>query len=476
MSLLSRNLALKFARSTPLARQVAPLVQCQRFKSTQAVHLKAPQEFVSPPEVAKAPQAAEEAKKPAKKTYPLAQLSNEELVSEVQSGAIKFHALENALGDLQRAVEVRRAVLKTKMGRDFEELPYQHYNWEAVHGQCCENVIGYTPLPVGVAGPLLLDGQEYYVPMATTEGALVASTARGAKAISMSGGANSEVIADSMSRAPVLQAPNVHTAAQVKKFCQTNFDELEAAFNSTTRFGKLQSVNVHLAGRKMFVRFTATSGDAMGMNMVGKGVDKALSVLLEKFPVDVLALSGNMCTDKKPSAVNWVQGRGKSVVVDAVISKEIVTNMLHTTVDALVETNISKNLIGSAMAGSIGGFNAHAANVVAATFLATGQDPAQVVESSQCMTLMEREGDDLYMSVTLPCLEVGTIGGGTILPGQKSMLAMLGVNGSNNENPGGNSSQLARIIAGTVMAGELSLMSALTSGHLISSHMKLNRK
>lgn len=471
MSILSRNLALKFARSSPLARHVAPLVQCQRFKSTQA-----PQFAQFTPEVVMPEVTPEAPKLKVAKTYPLAKLSDAELVAECMSGAIKFHALENSLGDLERAVKVRRAVLATKMGRSFEELPYQNYNWDAVHGQCCENVIGYTPLPVGVAGPLLLDGVEYYVPMATTEGALVASTARGAKAISMSGGANSEVIADSMSRAPVLQAPNVQVAAAVKRFCSTNFHELEAAFNSTTRFGKLQSVNAHLAGRKMFIRFTATSGDAMGMNMVGKGVDKALSVLLEKFPVDVLALSGNMCTDKKPSAVNWVQGRGKSVIVDAVITKDIVTKMLHTSVDALVETNISKNLIGSAMAGSIGGFNAHAANVVAATFLATGQDPAQVVESSQCMTLMEREGDDLYLSVTLPCLEVGTIGGGTILPGQKSMLSMLGVSGSNNESPGANASQLARIIAGTVMAGELSLMSALTSGHLISSHMKLNRK
>mmetsp|Transcript_18098 Transcript_18098/g.20264 ORF Transcript_18098/g.20264 Transcript_18098/m.20264 type:complete len:185 (+) Transcript_18098:477-1031(+) len=184
-----------------------------------------------------------------------------------------------------------------------------------------------------------------------------------------------------------------------------------------------------------------------------------------------------MCArTKKPSAINWIEGRGKSVVAEAVIKRDIVENMLHTTVDSLVSTNIAKNLVGSSVAGSIGGFNAHAANIVAATFLATGQDPAQVVESANCMTLMEREGEDLLLSVTMPSLEVGTVGGGTALPGQNNMLSLLSCNGAHASVPGANARQLAQVIASCVMAGELSLMSALTSGHLISSHMKLNRK
>lgn len=409
---------------------------------------------------------------------PVSELTDGEFVKRVQSGQIKFHNLERVLNDLQRAVKLRREVVEAKVGADIAKLPYENYNYEAVHGQCCENVIGVMPLPVGVAGPLVVDGREYWVPMATTEGALVASTARGAKAISMAGGAHAEITADGMSRAPVLQGPNVAVAAEVKRYTEEHFDTIKADFESTTRFGKLESIKCYIAGRKIFLRFRASTGDAMGMNMVGKGVDKALSSIIEKFPVDVLALSGNVCTDKKPSAINWIEGRGKSVAVDCVIPGEIVKKTLHTTVEALVNCNVSKNLVGSAIAGSVGGNNAHAANIVAACFLATGQDPAQVVESANCMTLMEavNDGQDLYMSVSMPSIEVGTIGGGTILDGQKAMLGLLGVAGSDSERPAHNARQLAKVIASTVMAGELSLMSALTSGHLISSHMRLNRK
>jgi len=142
-----------------------------------------------------------------------------------------------------------------------------------------------------------------------------------------------------------------------------------------------------------------------------------------------------------------------------------------------VEVNVAKNLIGSAIAGSIGGFNAHASNIVTAMFLATGQDPAQNIESSNCMTLMEpvNDGRDLYVSVTMPSIEVGTVGGGTALPGQSACLSLLGVKGAHKDTPGTNAKQLARLVAATVMAGEISLVSALSSGHLIKSHMELNR-
>jgi hydroxymethylglutaryl-CoA reductase (NADPH) len=216
----------------------------------------------------------------------------------------------------------------------------------------------------------------------------------------------------------------------------------------------------------------------MGMNMVGKGVDHALSVITDKFEgVEVLALSGNVCTDKKPSAINWIEGRGKSIAAEAIIRGDVVENVLKSSVASLVEVNYAKNLVGSAIAGSIGGLNAHASNVVTAMFLACGQDPAQNVESSNCLTLMEpaNGGKDLYISVNMPSLEVGTVGGGTSLPGQSAMLELLGVKGSHATTPGENAQRLARVIASTVMAGELSLMSALSSGHLISSHLKLNR-
>lgn len=435
-----------------------------------------PEEQQRAQEIAVSAAAAAAAESQGAKSY--ADMTDEEILLRVESGEIKFFNIEQTLGDFERAVKIRRLVVENKVGRNVQKLPFEKMPYKEVHGQCCENVIGMVPIPVGVAGPILVDGKEFFVPMATTEGALVASTTRGCKAISMSGGTRTEITNDGMSRAPVLGAPNVRVAHEVKQFVEANMELLGASFNSTSRFARLKDVKTYIAGRHVYIRFKCTTGDAMGMNMVGKGVDHALKIITDQFPeVEILSLSGNVCTDKKPSAINWIDGRGKSVLCESIIKADIVKTVLKTTVDALVELNYSKNLIGSCIAGSIGGFNAHASNVVTALFLATGQDPAQNVESSTCMTLMEKNKDgDLYMSVTMPSLEVGTVGGGTSLPGQSSMLELLGVRGSDAEKPGRNAQQLARVIASTVMAGELSLMSALSSGHLIKSHMKLNRK
>lgn len=220
----------------------------------------------------------------------------------------------------------------------------------------------------------------------------------------------------------------------------------------------------------------------MGMNMVSKGCLKAIEVLENEFPDLVLvAISGNMCTDKKPSAINWILGRGKSIVVEAVIPESIVKSVLKSSVADMIETNRQKNHIGSAMAGSIGGFNAHAANVVTAVFLATGQDPAQNVESSNCLTIMEYavDGKSLHVSVTMPSMEVGTVGGGTHLPAQSGCLDICGVRGASKgpgAQPGDNARKLAQIVGAAVLAGELSLLAALAANHLVKSHMQHNRK
>lgn len=232
----------------------------------------------------------------------------------------------------------------------------------------------------------------------------------------------------------------------------------------------------------VYVTACAFAGDAMGMNMVSKGCLKAIEVLEEVFPdFQLLALSGNMCTDKKPSAINWLLGRGKSIVVEAVISEFVVRTVLKTNVKDMIDTNKQKNLIGSAMAGSIGGFNAHASNIVTAVFLATGQDPAQNVESSMCLTSLELadDGESLHVSVTMPSVEVGTVGGGTHLPAQAGCLDICGVRGAAREEgstPGDHSRKLAQIVGGAVLAGELSLLAALTTNQLVQSHMKHNRK
>jgi len=331
---------------------------------------------------------------------------------------------------------------------------------------------------VGVAGPLRVDGIPVHVPMATTEGALVASTSRGCKAL---GSVSTVLLEDAISRAPLLQFPSVVQAGEfahwIKK--EESFAKVKEQFEATTRFGKLKSVKVTLAGRNVYVRFVCSTGDAMGMNMAGKGTQAALGMLAGLFPGMVVAsLSGNLCADKKAAAVNWIEGRGKSVVAEAVIPGEVVRSVLKTTVASIINVNINKNLVGSAMAGALGGFNAHAANVVAAVFLATGQDPAQVVESSQCITLMEptNDGKDLHVSCTMPAIEVGTVGGGTSLQSQAACLTMLGVKGSHPHLPGSNAQRLARVVCAAVLAGEVSLVAALSSGDLIKSHMKLNRK
>eukprot|EP01116_Phalansterium_solitarium_P009237 TRINITY_DN23303_c0_g1_i1.p1 TRINITY_DN23303_c0_g1~~TRINITY_DN23303_c0_g1_i1.p1 ORF type:complete len:544 (-),score=168.57 TRINITY_DN23303_c0_g1_i1:454-1956(-) len=410
--------------------------------------------------------------------------SDTEIIALIHSGSLPPHNLEIALGDHQRAVQIRRRWLarhSESFSEGLSQLPHDSFDYESVTGACCENVVGHVSIPVGIAGPLLIDGKEFMVPLATTEGALVASTHRGCKAITKSGGASTIVTSDGMTRAPLVRMPTIKRAAELKSWLEKpdNFYQVASAFNNTSRFGRLSSIQVSINGRNVFMRFKSSTGDAMGMNMVSKGVEKALDLLQEYFPdLDPVSLSGNYCTDKKHSAINWIEGRGKSVVCEAIIKGDIVRSILKTNVADLVELNINKNLVGSAAAGSIGGFNAHASNLVTAVFLATGQDPAQNVESSNCMTLLEpyNDGQDLYASVTMPSIEVGTIGGGTHLKAQGACLQMLGVKGSSPSAPGANSEQLARVVAATVLAGELSLMSALASGHLVKSHLKHNRK
>ena len=330
------------------------------------------------------------------------ELNDEELIDLCVRGRISGYALERTLGDKTRAVKVRRGLisrspLTSEHTHTLEKslLPYKDYDYDRVFGACCENVIGYLPLPIGVAGPLLIDGKNYYIPMATTEGVLVAGTSRGAKAINAGGGAVTALTDDGMTRGPCVGFNSLARAGEAKIWLDSEPGQrvMKEAFDSTSRFARLQNLRSSLAGTYLYIRFKANTGDAMGMNMISKGVEKALQVMSTEYGFDDMAtisVSGNYCTDKKPAAINWIDGRGKSVVAEAIIPGEIVRNQLKSDVNALVELNMSKNLIGSAMAGSIGGFNAHAANMVAAIFLATGQDPAQVVESSHCITVMRK--------------------------------------------------------------------------------------
>ncbi|PWA26469.1 hypothetical protein CCH79_00001184 [Gambusia affinis] len=426
-------------------------------------------------------------------------LTDSEVINLVTARKILNYKLEALLETPERGVAIRREMLALKLpvSSALSGLPYKGYDYSKelrsfilgggarstqVMGACCENVIGYMPVPVGVAGPLLLDGQQFHVPMATTEGCLVASTNRGCRAVSvsparsvanrwrssspvqLSGGCSSRILADSMTRGPVVRLPSACRAAEVKMWLETSdgFGLVKEAFDETSRFARLEKLLACVAGRNLYIRFQSQTGDAMGMNMLSKGTEQALSQLKQHFPdMEVLSLSGNYCTDKKSAAINWILGRGKSAVCEATIPAKVVREVLKSSTAALVDLNISKNLVGSAMAGSIGGFNAHAANIVTAIFIACGQvssqfltgavamvqDPAQTVGSSNCITQMEAagpDGDDLYISCTMPSVELGTVGGGTNLPPQQACLQMLGVAGPNQ--PGENARQLARVL------------------------------
>lgn len=329
-------------------------------------------------------------------------LTDNELVDLALRGKIPGYALEKTLGDKVRAVKIRRSLIaRTPATKELTSkletslLPYKYMDYDRVFGACCENVIGYTPLPIGVAGPLVIDGRSYFLPMTTTEGVLVASVSRGCKAINAGGGAVTVLTGDGMTRGPCVGFETLSRAAAAKLWLDSIPGQkvMKDAFNSTSRFARLQEIKSTIAGTYVYIRFKTTTGDAMGMNMISKGVEHALSVMSNEAGFEdmaIITVSGNYCTDKKPAAINWIDGRGKSVVAEAIIPGEVVRSVLKSDVDALVELNISKNLIGSAMAGSIGGFNAHAANIVTAIYLATGQDPAQNVESSNCITVMKK--------------------------------------------------------------------------------------
>jgi hydroxymethylglutaryl-CoA reductase (NADPH) len=404
----------------------------------------------------------------------------QEILDKLRRGEIRFSEIDNIAGNKNLGAVIRRLYLEDIKGISLSSIGSTIIDFEEVVGRNIENPIGAVQIPLGVAGPLKIVGEhvhgDFYIPLATTEGALVASISRGAKAITLSGGAFATVYRDGITRAPLLKTANAKKAVELAKWVLNNIEDIKKVAESTTRYGKLVAIEPYIAGNNVWLRFKFTTGDAMGMNMVTMAVDKAAKYIEEKFgETELVALSGNMCVDKKPAYINSILGRGKSVVAEAVIKKDVVSSVLKTSVNAMADVNSRKNLLGTAMAGGIG-LNAHVANVIAAIFIATGQDVAQVVESSIAYTWMEETQDgDLYASVTLPSLEVGTVGGGTWLPTQKEALSLLGVYGS-GDPPGINSVKFAEIVASAALAGEVNLVAALASDQLARAHEKLGRK
>ncbi|WP_436934128.1 hydroxymethylglutaryl-CoA reductase (NADPH) [Halovenus marina] len=397
------------------------------------------------------------------------------LAERVRAGELRLYELESH-ADSETAAAARRALLEAETDVNLEAVGA--YDFAADDAEAnIENMVGGAQIPMGVAGPVPVDGGaadgEYYLPMATTEGALVASVNRGLSAIRAAGGATARVTDSGMTRAPVFRVAGVAEAAAVTEWVEGHTDKLREAAESTTSHGELLAVDPYVVGDSVFLRFVYDTKDAMGMNMATIATREASELVERETPAELVALSGNLCSDKKPAAINAIEGRGRTVSADVVIDRDTVEDRFDTTPEAMVEGNTRKNLVGSAKAVSLG-FNAHAANTVAAVFLATGQDAAQVVEGANAITTMETRDGDLYASISFSSLEVGTVGGGTTLPTQSEALDMLGVGGG-GDPPGDNADALAEVIAVGALAGELSLIGAFCSRHLASAHEELGR-
>jgi hydroxymethylglutaryl-CoA reductase (NADPH) len=398
-----------------------------------------------------------------------------ELADRLQDGELRLYELDDH-ADAETATAARRTFLERETGVSLDSVG--DYTFAAANARSnVENMIGGAQVPMGVAGPVAVDGGaasgEYYLPMATTEGALVASVNRGLGTIQAAGGATARVTDSGMTRAPVFRVRGVAEAERVVEWVADNGDSLREAAESTTSHGELLEVDPYVVGDSVYLRFVYDTKDAMGMNMATIATREAAELVEAETPAEMVALSGNLCTDKKPAAINAVEGRGRTVTADVVLDRELVADRLDTTPEAMAEGNTRKNLVGSAKAGSLG-FNAHAANTVAAVFLATGQDAAQVVEGANAITTMDAREDGLYASVSLASLELGTVGGGTGLATQSEGLEVLGLAGG-GDPAGANADALAEVIAVGALAGELSLVAAFCSRHLASAHETLGR-
>lgn len=337
-----------------------------------------------------------------------------------------------------------------------------------------EHFTGVAQVPVGLAGPLLVNGEhaqgEFYVPLATTEGTLVASYNRGMRLTREAGGVAVTVVDDAMQRAPVYVLSSAREARDFGLWIEQNLPEIRRAAEATTRVGKLMHIEQYAAARFRYLRFNYSTGDAAGQNLCGKATHAACEWIARNYPgtIERFSLSGNMDTDKKPSQLNILRGRGKRVIAECTIPDALLRSLMNTSAEALHSRRIL-SMTGAFMAGSLNN-GAHAANAIAATFIATGQDAGNVAESCVGVAVGELTATgDYYFSITLPSLIVASYGGGTGLPTQRECLELMGCFGE------GKARKLAEIIGATVLAGELSLAAAVASGDWVSSHEKYGR-
>ena len=372
------------------------------------------------------------------------------------------------------AIAARQRFAEEFSGQEFKHL--KHYSFDAhdLQGNC-EHFVGVAQIPVGLAGPLTVNGEhaqgDFLIPMATTEGTLVASYNRGIQVLNLCGGAKCTVIGDAMQRAPVFVFEDARGARDFGRWVEESMDKIRPEAESTSRIAKLQYIDTYLSNKFAYLRFNYSTGDAAGQNMVGRATFAACSWILENYkgaPVKHFYLESNFATDKKASQINVMRTRGKRVVAECVINRDILMQRMRVTPEQLAYHGQVSN-VGAFISGANNN-GAHSANGITALFIATGQDVANVSESSAGVLYSEvtPEGD-LYLSITIPSLIVATHGGGTGLATQNESLRMLGCVGR------GTVRKFAEIVAGVVLAGELSLGAAISSSDWVSSHEQYGR-
>lgn len=367
----------------------------------------------------------------------------------------------------------RRAFVTEQTGVVFKNINKYSFDLSELPGNI-ENFSGVAQVPIGFAGPLKVLGEyaqdDFYIPMATTEGTLVASYNRGMKLLYEAGGITCTVLDDSMQRAPIFVFENSRYSKIFGQWITENFALIKEKAEETTKSGKLIDIEQYTVGKLRWLRFNYTTGDAAGQNMVTKATHYVCHWLLEKGiqGLEHFSMAANLDTDKKHSQINTLQTRGKRVVAEATIPNDLLTKIMHTSGKALYRQRQLSNM-GSFLANSSNN-GAHSANGLTAMFIATGQDVANIAESSAAITYSElRENGDYYWSITIPSLIVATHGGGTGLPTQRECLEMLGCFGKDKVN------KLAEIMAAVVLAGEVSLGSAIVANEWMSSHEQFGR-
>jgi hydroxymethylglutaryl-CoA reductase (NADPH) len=372
-----------------------------------------------------------------------------------------------AEGDLQ----ARRRWIEEQTGAALTQVGAATLPGEQMRGNI-ENPIGAAQVPLGVAGPLLVHGEHaagsFYVPLATTEGALVRSYERGMVAITRSGGATVRLYVDENRVTPVFVLDDVAAAADFARQLPGRLEEIRAVAESTTRHGKLLRLEVRPLGREVMVHFCYSTGDAHGMNMIVKATDKACRFLLEHSEARRHYVFSGLESEKRASGSLFAGGKGKKVVAGVRLPPRAVRAYLHTTPAAMADV-WRHTVLGHLQGGTLG-YNGHYANGLAALFIACGQDVANLANSAVGITSFEvLEGGDLYASVTLPSLTVATVGGGTGLGTGRECLEMLGCAGQ------GGAPKLAEIAAATLLAGELSMAGAIASGEFVDAHETYGR-